>query len=116
MKGLEQEVTNVAREDKDLETCAKKGTLVEKEVAGDLGEKEILFASKNAKQIPESDITGRRENTVTGGSDLSLKGPDKEVTNGAGETTDIKAGAKKASAVDNKVNNGVGEKEVMVAS
>ncbi len=43
----------MAGEDKDLETCAKTATSVEKEVAGDLGEKEVLFASKNAKQIPE---------------------------------------------------------------
>jgi hypothetical protein len=63
----------------------------------------------------QNQITGGRESTVTGGSDLSLKGPDKEVTNGAA-TTDIKAGANKASAVDNEVNHGVGEKNVMVAS
>jgi hypothetical protein len=112
-KGPEQEVTDVAGGDKDTEACAKTATSVGKEGAGDLGEKEVPVASKNAGQIPESDITGGRANTVTGGSDLSLKGPDKEVTNDARETTDIKAGAKTASAVDNEVNNGVEEKEVM---
>jgi hypothetical protein len=97
----------VAGEDKDMEAGAKIATSVGKEVAGDLREKEVPVASKNARQIPESGITGGRENTVTGGSDLSLKGTDKEATNGPGETTDIKTGAKTASAVDNKVNNGV---------
>jgi hypothetical protein len=56
------------------------------------------------------------ENTVMGGSDLSLEGPDQEVTNGAGETKDKEAGSKTATSVDNEVNDGVGEKEVMVAS
>jgi hypothetical protein len=51
-----------------------------------------------------------------GGSELSLNGPDKEVTNGAGETKDMEAGAKTATAVDYEVNHGVGEKEIMVAS
>jgi hypothetical protein len=51
-----------------------------------------------------------------GGIDLSVKGPDKEVTDGAGETQGMEAGAKTAAAVDNEVNHGVGEKEVMVAS
>jgi hypothetical protein len=99
-----------------MKAGAKSATSVGKEVAGDLGEKEVLAASKNAGQTPESYITGGRENTVTGGSDLSLKGSDKDVTDGAGETTDIKAGAKTASAVDNEVNNGVEEKEGRVAS
>jgi hypothetical protein len=84
VKGPELEVTDVTEEDKYLEADVKTATSVEKEVAGDLGEKEVLVASKNAKQIPEPDITGGRENTVTDGRDLSLKGPDKEVTNGAG--------------------------------
>jgi hypothetical protein len=83
------EVTNVAGEDKDMEAVAKTATSVGKEVAGDKGEKELPVASKNARQKQESDITGGRENTVTSGSDLSLKGPDKEVIDGAGETTDI---------------------------
>ena len=99
-----------------MEAGAKTATSVDKEVAGGLGEKEVPIESKNTKQIPESDITGGRENIVTGGSDLSLKGPEKEVTNGAGETADIGAGAKTASAVDKEVNYGVAEKEVMVAS
>ncbi len=72
--------------------------------------------AKNSKQIPESDITVGRENTVTGRSDLSVKGPDKEVTDGAEETQDMEAGAKTAAAVNNEVNHGVGEKKVMVAS
>jgi hypothetical protein len=71
--------------------------------------------AKNAEQIPESDITDERENTVTGGSDLSLKGQDKEVTDGAGETQDMEAGAKTATLVDNEVNHGE-DKEVMFAS
>jgi hypothetical protein len=73
--------------------------------------------AKNAEHNPESEITGGGENTVMGGSDLSLKGPDKKVTDGAGETQDMEAGAKTATAVvDNEVNHGVGEKEAMVAS
>ncbi len=99
-----------------MEAGAKTATSVDKEVAGGLEEKKFLVASTNSEQLPESDITGGRENTVTGGSDLSLKGPDKEVTDGAGEMQDMEAGAKTAIAVDNKVNHGVGEKEVMVAS
>jgi hypothetical protein len=35
---------------------------------------------KNAEQKPESEITGGGENTVMGGSNLSVKGPDQEVT------------------------------------
>jgi hypothetical protein len=83
----------VAGEENDMEAGAKTATTVDKEVAGDLVEKEIPVASTNAKQIPESDITGGRENTVMGGSDISLKGPDKEVNNGAEETQDKEAGA-----------------------
>jgi hypothetical protein len=84
-----------------MEAGAKTATSVDKEVAGGLGEKEVPIESKNTKQIPESEITGGGENTVTGGSDVFLKGPDKEVTNGAGETQDMYAGAKTATAVDN---------------
>ncbi len=94
----------------------KTATSVDKEVAGGLGEKEVPVTSKNADQKPESEITGGGENTVTGGSDLSLNGPDKEVNEGAGETKDMEAGAKTATAIDNEVNHGVGEKEVMIAS
>ncbi len=99
-----------------MKADAKMATLVDKEVAGCLGEKEVPVESKNAKQIPESDITGEGENTVMGGRDLSLKGPYKEVTNGSGETQDMEAGAKTSTAVDSEVNHGVGEKEVMIAS
>jgi hypothetical protein len=99
-----------------MEAGDKTATSVDKEVAGGLGEKEVLVASKNAEQKPESEITGGGENTVSGGSDLFLNGPDKEVANGAGETKDMEAGAKTATAVDNEVNHGVGEKEVMIAS
>jgi hypothetical protein len=42
--------------------------------------------------------------------------PNKEVTDSAGETKDMAAGVKTATAVDNEVNHGVGEKEVMIAS
>jgi hypothetical protein len=112
VKGPEQEVTNVTGEEKDIEAGAKTATSFDKEVAGDLGEKEGPVASNNAKQISESDITGGRKNTVMGGSDLSLNGPDKD----AGETQDMEAGANTATTVDNEVNHGEGEKEVMVAS
>jgi hypothetical protein len=78
--------------------------------------KELPVASKNAKQKPESEITGGGENSVTGGSDLSLNWPDKEVTNGTEETKDGEAGAKTATAVDNEVNHGVEEIDDMVAS
>jgi hypothetical protein len=61
VKGLEQEVTNVVGKDKDMEAGAKTATSVEKEVAGDLGEKEVLVASKNDRQIPESDYWWKRE-------------------------------------------------------
>ncbi len=72
VRGPEQEVTNVAGEEKDMEAGAETATSVDKEVAGYLRENEVLVASNNAKQIPESDITGERANTVLGGSDLSL--------------------------------------------
>ncbi len=116
LKGSDQEVTNVAEEKKDMEAGTNMATAVDKEVAGGLGEKEVLVASKNAEQKPESEITGGGENTVSGGSDLYLNGPDKEVANGAGETKDMEAGAKTATAVDNEVNHGVGEIKVMVAN
>jgi hypothetical protein len=48
LKGPEQEVTNVAGEAKDMEAGAKTATSVGKEVAGDLGEKEVLVTSENA--------------------------------------------------------------------
>jgi hypothetical protein len=101
LKGPDQEVTHGAGEKKDMEAGAKTATAVHKEVAGGLGEKVVPVASKNAGHKPESETTGGGENTVMGGSDLSLNGPDKEVTNGAGETTDVAAGIKTATAVDN---------------
>jgi hypothetical protein len=116
LKGPDQEVTPGAGEKKDMEVGAKTATAVHKKVAGGLREKVVPVASKNAKHKPESEITGGGENTVTGGSDLSLNGPDKEVTNGAGVTKDKAAGVKTVTAVDNEVNHGVGEKEVMIAS
>jgi hypothetical protein len=51
-----------------------------------------------------------------GGSDHSLKGPDEEVTNGAGEKKDTEAGATTATVLHKEVADGVGEKEVTVAS
>ncbi len=115
-EGPDQEVTDVAEEEKDMEAGAKTATSVNKEVAGGLGEIEVPVESNNAKQIPKSDITGGRENTVTGGSDLSLKGPDKEVTDGQGRLKIWKQVPRQQKAVSNEVNHSVGEKEVIVAS
>jgi hypothetical protein len=72
VKGPKQKVTDLAGEAKDMEAGAKTATSVGKRVAGDLGEKDVTVASKKSGQIPASDITGGRENTGTGGSDLSL--------------------------------------------
>jgi hypothetical protein len=76
LKGADQEVTDGAGEKKDTEAGAKTATAANKEVADGLGEKEVTVASKNAKQKPELEITGGGENTVMGGSDLSIKGSD----------------------------------------
>jgi hypothetical protein len=54
VKGPEQVGTNVAGEKKDMAAGAKTATSVDNEVASDLGEKEVLVASKNAEQKPET--------------------------------------------------------------
>jgi hypothetical protein len=99
-----------------MEAGDKIATAVYKEAAGGLVQKVVPVESKHAEHKSESEITGGGENTVMGGSDLSINRPDKEVTNGAGDTKDMAAGVKTATAVENKVNHGVEEKEIMIAS
>jgi hypothetical protein len=54
-----------------------------------VGNCDKLAGARSATAVQQKSITGGGENTVLGGSNISLKGPDQESTNVAGKIKDM---------------------------
>jgi hypothetical protein len=68
-----------------FQQCCARQHPAKNSISQPVGYLDKLAGAGSATAVSQKTITGEGENTVLGGSDLSLKGPDQEDTHGAGD-------------------------------